>query len=216
MRNYGLRIIVFSLLLLGVSIESKSMSMAQNTSSRWVKTITPAHDEMDMSKITPEQAIQSLPEPMHLSDINVWESVREHVHNKLVHFPLALGLLACLFWLLSSKQSEFQNPAKFVLVLSASTGLLAVITGENQKQVFQDSPLVEIMQWHEKSGFFSLFLLLTGSVWQWFQSFRKFIWVYVGLMVVALLFTGFLGGLLSHSHLEPVNANQSHQESFQP
>ncbi|MBT9543887.1 MAG: hypothetical protein IV090_00715 [Candidatus Sericytochromatia bacterium] len=167
-----------------------------------------------MSKITPEQAIQSLPEPTHLSDINLWESIQEHVHNKLVHFPFALGLLACLFWLLSFKQPEFQNPAKLILVLSATTGLLAVITGENQKQVFQDSSLVEIMQWHERSGFFSLFLLLTGSVWQWFQSFRKFIWVYVGLMAFSLLFTGFLGGLLSHSHLEPVNESQNQQASF--
>ncbi len=212
MRKFGLWVLVF--LLLGLSIESKSISMAQNSSPRLAQAITPAHDEMDMSKITPEQAVQSLPKPIHLSDIKVWESVREHVHNKLVHFPLALGLVACLFWLLSSKQPEFQSPAKLVLVLSATTGLLAVITGENQKQVFQDSPLVEIMQWHEKIGFFSLFLLVTGSLWQWFQSFRKFIWVYVGLMVFALLFTGFLGGLLSHSHLEPVNESQNQQESF--
>ena len=206
------RILLFLALSLSTPFESWAVSQEQIVSRGLTWAIVSTHDQMDMSNITPEQAIKSLPEPLHLSNINGWESLQEHIHNKLVHFPLALGLLACLFWLLSFKHHEFQISAKLMLVLGAATGLLAILTGENQKQVFQDSPLVEIMQWHEKIGFLSFFLLLSGSVWQFFQSFRKFVFLYTAILILCLLFVGFLGGFISHSHLDSAKSDQSHSE----
>lgn len=160
-------------------------------------------DELDMSAVTPAAIASKLPRPVQLQELDWADSMMGHVHNKLVHFPLALGLAASLLWVLALRQPGHEPAARLLLVGAALMGVASVLTGESQKGVYDDSPLIDIVGWHEKMGFVSLGLLLLGAGWQWHKSWRKVVWAYGLLLVGMILFTGLLGGVVSHGHLEP-------------
>lgn len=173
-------------------------------------TATPSsggHGEMDMSGISPETIAHQLPQPMHLQELDWGDSLRGHVHNKLVHFPLALGLAASLLWLLARRNPDHESAARLLLMGGALIGVASVLTGEAQKGVYDDSPLIEIVGWHEKMGFVSLALLVLGAGWQWHSSWRKVVWPYGIVLVLLMLFTGLLGGIISHGHIASTGAN---------
>jgi uncharacterized membrane protein len=202
---------LFYLLLWGFVLGSVLPGYAAQTISPSHAVTNPAHesshehkiaDELDMTHLSAENIEKSLPKPLQIEDLNLLAIISEHLHNKLVHFPVALGLVASLIWLLTFKYPGFEPAAKLILLLAALASILTVLAGESQKDVYQDSQLIEIVAWHEKFGFLSLGLLLLGASWQWFSSFRKIIWIYTLALILSISFTGLLGGVLSHSHLE--------------
>lgn len=156
-----------------------------------------------MSDVTPDAIASSLPQPVHLQELDWGESLTGHVHNKLVHFPLALGLAASLLWVLARRNPGHEPAARLLLIAAAVMGAASVLTGQAQESTYDDSPLIEIVEWHEKMGFASLFLLVLGAGWQWHSSWRKVVWPYGIVLVLLVLFTGLLGGIVSHGHLEP-------------
>lgn len=166
-------------------------------------------DELDMSQVTPEAIASTVPKPVQLQELDWSDSLMGHVHNKLVHFPLALGLAASLLWVFALRQPGHEPAARMLLVAAALMGVASVLTGQGQKGVYDDSPLIDIVGWHEKMGFVSLGLLLLGAGWQWHKSWRRVVWPYGLLLVGMLLFTGLLGGVVSHGHLEPAESEQT-------
>lgn len=169
-----------------------------------------AANELDMSNVTPDTIASQLPRPVHLQELDWADSLTGHVHNKLVHFPLALGLAACLLWVLALGQPGHEPAARLLLIGAALMGAASVLTGEGQKGTYDDSPWIEIVGWHEKMGFVSLALLVLGAGWQWHPSWRKAILPYSFALVGVILFTGLLGGVVSHGHLEPAGEQGLH------
>lgn len=169
-----------------------------------------AGDALDMTHISPETIASQVPQPVHLQELDWSDSLTGHVHNKLVHFPLALGLAACLLWVLALRQPGHEPAARLLLAGAALMGLASVLTGQAQKITYETSPLIEIVEWHEKMGFVTLALLMLGAAWQWHASWRKVVWPYGMVLVLVMLFTGLLGGIVSHGHLEPAGAAGAH------
>lgn len=169
-----------------------------------------AGDALDMTNISPETIASQVPKPVHLQELDWADSLTGHVHNKLVHFPLALGLAACLLWVLALRQPSHEPAARLLLVGAALIGVASVLTGLAQESSYQTSPLIEIVEWHEKMGILTLALLLLGASWQWHASWRQFVWPYGLVLVLVMLFTGLLGGVVSHGHLEPANVAGNH------
>lgn len=171
-----------------------------------------AGDAADMT-VNPKTIASQVPNPIpsplpvHLQELDWAESLTDHPHNKLVHFPLALGLAACILWVLALRQPGHEPAARLLLVGAALIGVASVLTGQAQQSNYENSPLIEIVAWHEKMGFATLALLMLGAVWQWHASWRKLVWPYGIALVLVILFTGLLGGVLSHGHVEPIDTH---------
>src|SRR5258708_6896858 len=56
-------------------------------------------------------------------------SIPSHMHNRLVHFPIALGLAGCLFLILSRKIENLRPGGRWLLFLAAFSSIVAIFTG---------------------------------------------------------------------------------------
>ena len=126
------------------------------------------------------------------------ESLLDHVHNKLVHFPIALGITAVLFVFLGVRFPELERSAEILVWLAAVSALFAAATGLVQEEVSDASHTHNWVDVHQVLG-----LLSVGSLflWSFFFRFRPFRFLARpwGVVVLILLFlTGAVGGVIAH------------------
>jgi uncharacterized membrane protein len=121
------------------------------------------------------------------------------VHNKIVHFPLALGLTGALLILLSSKWPQYQPAARLLLILAALSAIPAYFTGQAQSEPFEGKELESILELHEAMGITTAIMLWIGVVLNKIPKLQRWLWIYAILISLVLGVTGFLGGILAHS-----------------
>jgi uncharacterized membrane protein len=123
------------------------------------------------------------------------------MHNKIVHFPLALGTTAAMLLLLAYRWPQFRPAARLLLVGAALFAGAAYFSGEAQHEPFEHGPLAEFMERHETLGKASGILLAVGAALSFWPKADRWMWI-VAVAVLALLSTtGFYGGILSHTEL---------------
>jgi len=126
------------------------------------------------------------------------EEMFEHLHNKIVHFPIALTLVAFLFSLLNIKKRNYDLVIKILLGISLLTGIVAYFSGNFQLTPFIGDPKEWLANTHRLSGIISTLLILIWFAALFFDRIKKYLWI-IGLIVVtAISITGFLGGVLAH------------------
>jgi uncharacterized membrane protein len=125
--------------------------------------------------------------------------MREHLHNKIVHFPLALGITGSLFIFLSLKKPEMLTAARILWFLAAAFAVAAYFTGHAQEQPFEHGAMENIFHAHENSGTISGISLWVGFFLSLSPRFKglKVFWAIVILFLLSV--TGYYGGLLAHS-----------------
>lgn len=122
-----------------------------------------------------------------------------HLHNKIVHFPLALGLAAAVILVVAPRWPAYQPAARVLLIAGALAAVAAYLTGGAQKDQFDDSPFHSVVELHEKFGIATAIVLWVGVALTFAARARRFMPVYGLLLILLLSATGFLGGVLSHS-----------------
>jgi uncharacterized membrane protein len=142
-----------------------------------------------------EAVVQSVPWDL------LKESAHNHWHNKLVHFPLALGIFGCLFFIAALRWPELMTAARVLLVSAILLGYAAVRTGRMQAEEFFDSSLRDTLRMHSQIARNSLWFLLAVLVLSYLPSVKKFSWVIALLAIAGLLLAGGLGGVLATSDI---------------
>jgi uncharacterized membrane protein len=137
-------------------------------------------------------------EQMTLKNLPLKSALMGHLHNKIVHFPLALGVAAAVMLLAAPRWPNLGGAARALLVAGALFGIAAYFSGEAQHDAFEDGMLEGIMRLHEKAGITTASLLVLGVVVTSLEATRRWRWLYALLLLAVAGFTGFLGGLLSH------------------
>jgi uncharacterized membrane protein len=122
-----------------------------------------------------------------------------HLHNKIVHFPLALGLAAAVILVIAPRWPAYEPAARLLLIAGALAAVAAYFSGEAQHEPFEDSPFHSVMELHETFGIATGISLWTGVALTFWARARRFMPVYGVLLLLLLVCTGFLGGVLSHS-----------------
>jgi uncharacterized membrane protein len=123
----------------------------------------------------------------------------DHLHNKIVHFPLALGVAAAVMLLFAPRWPVYGPPARALLVACAVFAVAAYLTGIRQASQFDDSPFHSVVELHEKFGIATGLTLIAGAVLGFVDRARRYMPLYAVLLLLLLAATGFLGGVLSHS-----------------
>jgi uncharacterized membrane protein len=148
--------------------------------------------------VPPAPAAEAPAEPI---TVPFRDAVISHMHNKVVHFPLALGMGAALLLLLSVRWPQFEPAARLLLALAALGAVAAYFSGEAQEEAFEDGPLRLYVERHELLGKITGGTLWAGVALGFVRRARPWLWVYALLLIGLLSATGFLGGILSHTEV---------------
>jgi uncharacterized membrane protein len=126
------------------------------------------------------------------------EEMSSHLHNKIVHFPIAVGVLAFFFSLLHLKRKSYETTVSILVILGLIFSLVAFITGINQVEPFAGTGKYWVVELHR---YFGISILITYFIWLFFllvEKIKKYAWI-IGLVVfILILITGFLGGVIAH------------------
>ncbi len=127
------------------------------------------------------------------------KSLPSHIHNKLVHFPVALGIFGALFLLLSYRYPSYKWPARTLLFFAAAFASLAVPYGLAQADSFKGTSLEQVLAWHHKIALNVVFILWGALLLSFFEFTRKFFWIYALWLIAGILMAAGLGGILATS-----------------
>lgn len=140
------------------------------------------------------------PEEQGVLSVIPWKTAfTGHLHNKIVHFPLALGLAAAALLIVAPRWPAYEPAARVLLVAGALAAVAAYLTGGAQEEPFEDSPFHSVVELHEKFGIATAITLWAGVALAFWARARRFLPIYGVLLALLLASTGFLGGVLSHS-----------------
>jgi len=122
----------------------------------------------------------------------------EHVHNKLIHFPIAFGILLFIFMTLGYKQEVCNRASKIVVVLGALASIAAIITGYLQIAPFEGTATFALVEVHRILGFIVLgiYLLLSWAIFT--HKSNKILLILSIILALAISIAGFYGGVIAH------------------
>ncbi len=130
--------------------------------------------------------------------LNPTEQIFAHMHNKVVHFPIALGLFAFFLSLLNFKWKNFDSAILISVLVALLFSIVTFITGKNQSEPFIGTAKEWIVELHQNIG---LALIINFFIWAIFlfvDKLKKYAWL-VGLIAFILILTAaFLGGVIAH------------------
>jgi len=122
----------------------------------------------------------------------------DHPHNKLIHFPIVLTLVATAFLLVARRKPELEPLAFWLVWAAALSTLAAFFSGQAQAEHFQQRPKKWLVEVHRKQG---ITIGVAQALWVLSllrEKTRRYAWLW-GLVVSFLVLTaGFLGGLVAH------------------
>lgn len=130
--------------------------------------------------------------------LNSAEQIFEHLHNKVVHFPIALGLFAFFLSLLNFKWKNFDSVILISVLVALLFSIVAFITGKNQASPFIGSSKEWIVELHQNIGLALIINFFIWTVFLFIDKLKKYAWL-VGLIAFILILTAaFLGGVIAH------------------
>ncbi len=126
------------------------------------------------------------------------QALVDHLHNKIVHFPVALALVGALLLWLARRKPELKPGALWVIWIAALSGIAAYFTGQAQHEAFEDKPKEWLMEFHRNLGTASAIALLVWALLCSWKRVQGRAWIWGLLLALLMLVTSFYGGLLAH------------------
>jgi uncharacterized membrane protein len=131
-------------------------------------------------------------------ELNAADALFDHIHNKIIHFPIVLAVVAFLFAVLGYKDDRYQFVIKLMLLIAGVFAIVAFFSGTNQIDPFIGDPKEWLANTHRLFGIAS-----AVSIWLWFlclsvKSLKKFSWLFAVISVLLVSITGLYGGVLAH------------------
>ena len=128
----------------------------------------------------------------------VRQALLEHPHNKIVHFPLALGLAAAFLLLLARRRPEFDLAGRWLVWLAALGGVAAYFSGRLQEEAFKGEPKEWLVHLHEKLGLATAIVLMVWALLTLWKPARRHLWLWRLVAAALVLITAFYGGIVAH------------------
>ncbi len=122
----------------------------------------------------------------------------QHLHNKLIHFPIALTLIALLLLILGYKEKQYLSAVKIIVPTAALLTIATVLTGQGQTAPFEGTTAYQLVETHELLGFGVLASLILWSVSLYVKPLEKYIYPIAILTFILVSITGLYGGVIAH------------------
>ena len=133
-----------------------------------------------------------------------------HLHAMLIHFPIALLLVAFLSEVISAIfKSEFYKKVSLLLLILGTVGVIAAfLSGGAAGEGIEEGPLKIPMELHEQAANFAIWIAcitVTFHTTIYFLNYKSAVTKAIGILLFAFLIaavsrTAYLGGQLVYSH----------------
>ena len=131
-------------------------------------------------------------------EMNVGERMFEHLHNKIVHFPIAIGVIAFLFSLLHLRRKNYDTTVLILVVLGLAFSIVALFTGLNQVGPFEGTNKYWVVELHRNFGIGILIMYFIWLLFLLVEKTKKYAWIIGAIIFVLISITAFLGGVIAH------------------
>lgn len=127
---------------------------------------------------------------------------KNHIHNRVIHFPIAFSIGAGIFEIISFFQPSFSKSSHIMIGLSALSSFASYLTGQKASENIQEKHDFEskkkVLEIHESLGF-TLFILNSITFFiKFIQKLRVLSSILVFVCAIISAFSGYTGGILSH------------------
>jgi uncharacterized membrane protein len=172
-----------------VQTQTQTLPSSQTVGTTTMQSIQESGESDEKSSTT---------EPMRSKEEIMKEAIPAHIHNKIVHFPFALGIAGSIFLLISFKWPQYRSGARLLLILAAIAAIAAYFTGRAQEEPFEKGEMEPFLEAHKNSGIASAIFLWTGVLLTTWVENRTLLTIYALILLFLLSATGFFGGILAH------------------
>lgn len=131
-------------------------------------------------------------------ELNPSEQIFAHMHNKLVHFPLVIGLVAFVFTLVNFKTKNYERAILALIIAGIIFSIGTVITGLSQTEPFNGTGKQWLVEFHRNTGIALLVSYICWFAFASIQRLKKFSWIIGSLTILLIALAGFLGGVIAH------------------
>ena len=128
------------------------------------------------------------------------------LHPMIIHFPIALIIVACFSEIVAILKSDFfRSAALYLFVLGALGAIAAYITGSIAGDKIEGiTSLKAALERHDDAATLALWVIIIVGLFRSFMAYRRWVegklrWLAVGLALIAVLAiarTGYYGGEL--------------------
>jgi uncharacterized membrane protein/mono/diheme cytochrome c family protein len=121
-----------------------------------------------------------------------------HLHPVLVHLPIGILLIACLFiWQArKDKYAHLQPAINIILLLGMISAIISCITGFVLSRTGDYDE--DLVGWHQWMGISVAVLSIVIYYFRRKSDLRKWQWLFAPFLVLLIFITGHLGGSLTH------------------
>jgi uncharacterized membrane protein len=130
--------------------------------------------------------------------IRPWRSIRNSLHNKVIHIPIGFALSAFFLLLVSRFKPDVFPAVRWLILVAALGAIAAYFTGTNQAEAFEGSSKEWVVEWHERLGIATAITLWLWAGLSWVPPFKKPAFVVGCIVVLLIVVTGFFGGVIAH------------------
>lgn len=148
------------------------------------------------NKIVHKQELVEKKEPEFV--LKPIEAMFEHLHNKIVHFPIALSAGAFLLMFFYLKDERYRKAVFALILLAFLSAVGAYFTGEAQRIAFENTNKMWVAETHELLGIFSAISIFVWLISLLSVKYKKISLIMSVVTIALVLVTGFFGGVLAH------------------
>ncbi len=130
--------------------------------------------------------------------LTIEDALFEHIHNKIIHFPIAFIVLGFLFTLFEFKYQKFDLAIKIMIILTVLFSAAAFVTGNIQMEAFEETPKDWLVHLHRIFGIITFSVSVLWTLFLYNNKLKKYAWAIALLAFLIVSVTGFLGGVLAH------------------
>lgn len=127
------------------------------------------------------------------------EMLFEHMHNKIVHFTVALSVAAFLFTLINYKMRQFELTIKILVLLSALAAAASYFTGVRQANVFDGEAIEWVVILHRNLGIISATAIWLWLIFLFVPVVKRYAWILGAVVFALIIITGFYGCIIAAS-----------------
>ncbi len=152
----------------------------------------------DNSAVSSSANSEETDDPSGSYDPTWSEIFTEHIHNKIIHFPIGFAIAAFILTLVGFRENKYQTGIFWLVILAGLAAIIAYFSGTAQEEAFEGTSKEWIIEVHETFGLVSLLLILTWAVFLYVKSLKRYAWIVGLILTIIILITATYGGMLAH------------------
>jgi uncharacterized membrane protein len=131
-------------------------------------------------------------------EIKIPNAFTEHIHNKVIHFPIALTFAGFLLMYFYWKDDKYRNAVLTLVGLGTLAAIAAYFSGQIQEAAFEGTPKEWVVGNHETFGIISAISLVLWTISLFSINYKKLSIILSITTLILVLITGFYGGVIAH------------------